>query len=97
MSRWQAVYRFAWLILAALFVVGVLAIFVPKCSSLTSLQSVRAGLEQENERIARQTQVLVENQRRFQTDPEFVERIAHESDRIKSNETVFMFPDEDSE
>lgn len=92
MSRWQAVYRFAWLILAALFVVGVLCVFIPKCNSLHTMQQKQAELEEENARIEKRTQKLVENQRRFKTDPTFVERIAHESDRIKSNETVFLFP-----
>ena len=42
-----------------------------------------------------QTVEFIENQARFETDPEFVERTAHDSGRVKTNETVFKFPEDE--
>ena len=94
MSYVNVLYRTAWLLLGLLFVVGALFLFIPKCRSLHELQRVRDDLEAENGRTAAETQELVRKQQRFQSDPQFVERTAHESGRIKSNETVFFFPEE---
>ena len=43
----------------------------------------------------RKTAELVEKQRRFQTDREFVESIARQNHRVYPGELVFLFPEQD--
>ena len=50
---------------------------------------IEAELEEKKKEIAR----LVENQRRFRTDPDFVEAIARRNRRVFPGELVFIFED----
>jgi hypothetical protein len=88
--------RVVWLVLCtglcAFVVVITVLVLVPKHTALRDLQRMRAGLEAENQRIRAEIGTLINKQERFATDPRFVERTAHESGRIKTNETVFLFP-----
>lgn len=94
MSYWVVIYRFAWTLLVVLLLIGVLCIFIPKCNSLHELQQKRTEKQEENSLLKRQTVDYIEKQARFETDPEFVERTAHDSGRVKTNETVFKFPED---
>ncbi|MDP6525799.1 MAG: hypothetical protein QGI24_05860 [Kiritimatiellia bacterium] len=95
MSYWVVIYRFAWTLLVVLLLIGVLCIFIPKCNSLHELQRRRTEKEEENALLKHQTVEFIEKQARFETDPEFVERTAHDSGRVKTNETVFKFPEDE--
>jgi len=94
MSYWVVITRIACSLLIVLLLIGVLCVFIPKCNSLHEHQRRRTEIEEENAHLKRQTLELIEKQARFETDPEFVERTAHESGRVKTNETVFRFPED---
>ena len=91
MNYWLIIYRFAWALLGLLLVIGLLCIFVPKCNTLRALQQKRTVLQQENSEIESAVKEMRTMQEEFQSDPEFVERVARESGLIKSNEVVFRF------
>lgn len=91
-NRWVMLYRFAWLLLIAVAALIALAIFTPKWRSLQSLHRERREMEAQNARITEQTTELIRKQQRFQSDPAFVARTAHESGRVLTNETVFVIP-----
>ena len=91
MNYWLIIYRFAWALLGVLLVIGLLCIFVPKCNSLRALQNKRTALQQENSEIESGIKEMRTMQEKFQSDPDFVERVARESGLIKSNEVVFKF------
>lgn len=94
MSQRRIGWVLLWVGLAALVAGVVLFVFIPKYGNLRELQRVRTGLEAENQRIRAETEALRRMQERFNADPAFVARTAHESGRIKTNETVFLFPPE---
>jgi hypothetical protein len=94
MSQRRIGWVVLWVALAVLVTAVVLFVFIPKYGNLRELQRVRMGLEAENQRIRGETAALRRRQERFGADPGFVERTGHESGRIKTNETVFLFPPE---
>ena len=85
-------------VVLGLIVLGIavvsLLVFLPKWRSRGELLRIRAELEAENERLASETAEFIRKQQLFQSDPSFVERTAHESGRVKTDETVFVFPRE---
>ena len=89
MNYWVLIYRFAWILVVVLCVIGLVCIFLPKCQSYHELQNRRLALEQENARMEAGVRELERNQERMAADPEFVERIAREQGMAKPGETVF--------
>ena len=89
MNYWSIVYRFAWVLILALFVIGVTCLFLPKCRGLKTLQQRKLQLSQENRELEEQTRELQGFQEKFRADPAFVERVARESGMVKAHETVF--------
>ena len=91
MNYWVAIYRFAWLMLAVLLVIGLTCVFVPKCNELRQLQKRKAAIEQENRATDSLTRELRQKQERFKNEPAYVERVAHDMGMVKENEIVFKF------
>ena len=90
MNYWVATYRIAWGTLAVLFVVGGVCVFLPKVNTLRALQKRRLELQAENRMLEEKIQEFKTKQERFLTDPEYVERVAHELRLVKPNETIFI-------
>lgn len=91
MSTWTIVYRFAWGLLGILFIIGLLCVFLPKCYEFRELQRKKTELQAENRRLEDLIAELRMNQHRFETDPEFMERVARETGMIREDEIVFKF------
>jgi len=89
MSYWSVIWRFTWVVTAVLLVIGLVTLFMPKCRSFQDLQSRRLNLTEENGKLRGQIHELEQNQQRFKTDPEFVERLAREQGRVKPGETLY--------
>ena len=89
MSYWGVVGRFAWIVAFVLLVVGLIAVTMPKCRDFQNLQARKLALSDGNERLRAQGHELDEKQRKFRTDPEFVERVAREQGRVKPGETLY--------
>ena len=92
MNYWVLLYRFAWIVVIVLCVIGVITIFLPECHSFQELQRRKLALEDGNARLEARVRELEQNQARFRTDPEFVERIARGQGMAKPGETIFKFP-----
>ena len=89
MNRWVAIYRFSWVLLLLLCVLGSLCMFLPKCRQLSTLRERRAELEAESRRLEEEIHSIRMRRRRFAEDPSFVERTAREEGMVKSDETVY--------
>lgn len=92
MNFWVLVYRFAWIAIVASCVMALICVFLPKTHNYQTLQKRKAVLEQGNAQIEAKVRQLRQNQRRFQTDPAFVERVAREHGMAMPGETIFKFP-----
>jgi cell division protein FtsB len=95
-SYWVTLYRLAWGVLLALFLVVLTCIFLPKCREHRQLQKTKASLTESNQQKEADIRALVDKQQKFRTDPAFVERTAREAGLIKPNETVFRFSSSDT-
>jgi len=83
------VTRFVWLMLIVCISIGLFVVFLPQTNKVRVMQRKKAELEAENRRIEAETGELRDHQRRFETDPLFVERTAREQGMIKPGEVVF--------
>ena len=96
MNYWSVIYRFACIALVAIFVAGVVCIFLPKCRSYGELQRKKTQLEQETKELDAAVNRLQMQKRQFQSDSAFVERTARENGMVKPGETVFKVSREEA-
>lgn len=89
MSRWGTAYKFGWVVLVLLAIVGVLCLFLPKYSTFCKMRRQHAEDLAENRRMEARISELHKNQEQFLTEPAFVERTARDEGRVKENEIVF--------
>ena len=75
-------------------VVGGLVLMYPNYRRAESLKRQNAELQETIDRKKREIAALVENQRRFRADPDFVELIARQNRRVFPGELVFTFEKE---
>ena len=95
MDRVTKFYKWAIGLLVLLAMIGLFKLFSPKIRNIRELQRQKSALETENTNIEQQTKQLRLKREKFKTDPEFIERVARESGRVKPNEVIFKFTDED--
>ena len=74
-----------------LIVVGGLVTMYPNYKRSESLKRENAELQERIDRKKREISTLIENQRRFRTDADFVEMIARQNHRVFPGELVFIF------
>ncbi len=89
MNPWPRIYRIGWIALIALSAIGAASLFLPRYNRLRKMQREKIELQQEIVRLEARIKELSENQRRFETDPAFLERMARERGLIKPHEKVF--------
>ncbi len=93
MNIWSTIYKGAWVVLLIVVAATIMRLFTPKWNEFRAVQETKSRLEEE----IRLTEELISNyrqkQERFQNDPLFVERMAHEAGLAKDNETIFRFED----
>ena len=77
-----------------LIVIGGLVMMYPNYRRAESLKRQNAELQQTIDRKKKDIAELVEHQRRFRTDPDFVELIARQNRRVFPGELVFTFEKE---
>jgi cell division protein FtsB len=80
-------------VLFILFTIGLICIFLPRCHHLRQLQQRKAELQAENRETEAMTRALQAKQKRFSTDPAYVERVARETGMVKPDEVVFQYTD----
>mgnify|MGYP003322178890 FL=1 len=74
-----------------LIVVGGLVMMYPNYRRMESLKRQNTELQETIDRKKREIEGLIENQRRFRTDSDFVEMIARQNRRVFPGELVFTF------
>lgn len=97
MNIWTAIYRISWITLGILIVVGILSMFWPQYRQYKEYQRREAILLEELREEQALLQALKEKQERFQSDPRFVERLAHDMGLVKPDESIFKFMDDHHE
>ena len=78
----------------ALIVIGGLIMIYPNYRRSESLKRQNAELQEIIDRKKQEINQLLENQRRFRTDADFVEMIARQNRRVFPGELVFTFDKE---
>ncbi len=86
----RVVRYLTYFVLALIVVVGVVMMY-PDYRRSESLKRQNAELQEQIDRRTREIAQLIENQRRFKTDADFVERIARQNHRVFPGELVFIF------
>ena len=74
-----------------LIIVGGLVMMYPNYRRSQSLKAENAALQERIDGKKREIATLIENQRRFRTDADFVELIARQNHRVFPGELVFVF------
>ena len=89
---WNLINRVVLGILLGVVVVGIALAFIPKVHQFKTYQERSQSLQREIDQTIIAEQTLKEHQRRFATDSDFVEPIAHEVGYAHPDETIFHFP-----
>ncbi|MDF7826271.1 septum formation initiator family protein [Pontiellaceae bacterium B12227] len=91
---WNLINRIVLVAIIIMAGVGVVLAFTPKVRQLQEYQTTHDKLQQRINVTLAAEQDLKDKQRRFNSDPEFVEKVAHEVGYARTNETIFHFPEE---
>ena len=86
----KAIKYLTYFVLVLIVVVGV-AMMYPDYRRSESLKRQNAGLQAQIDSRKKEIAKLMENQRRFRTDADFVEKIARQNHRVFPGELVFIF------
>ena len=85
------VVRYMTYFVLLLIVVGGAMMMYPDYLRREKLKRTNTELQERIDRKKREIAELVENQRRFKTDADFVEKIARQNHRVLPGELVFIF------
>ncbi len=91
---WNLINRIVLIAIIIMAGVGVVLAFAPKVKQLKENQETYNSLQQRIEITLDAENELKIKQRRFTSDREFIERVAHEVGYAHENETIFHFPEE---
>jgi cell division protein FtsB len=92
MNVWLTIYRSATFVFAAMVIVAVVCLFLPKIRQNQERQRKLAVLAEENRAREDMIRQLQSQQDRFLSDSRFVERVAREElGKAKAGETIFRF------
>jgi hypothetical protein len=80
--------------LGFLLIIGGICLFWPPIRQYREYRRREAELQQEKRLEGEIIKHLKMQQQRFQSDPRFVEHVAHEMGLVKPNETLFKFVDD---
>lgn len=94
MNYLKVIWSWAWAAITLVMLVGLGLIFMPEYQKYhenkENLQKLQDALKAEDALISQ----LQDDQRRFKTDPDFVEEVAHEKGLAHPGEIIFKFVDE---
>ena len=91
---WNLINRVVLVAISVMAVVGIVLAFTPKVKQIQAYQNTRDTLQQRIEVTVIAERDLKEKQRRFRTDPSYVERVAHEVGYARKDEMIYHFPEE---
>jgi len=87
----EKVLRFLTGFVLVLIIIGGLVMMYPDYRRSESLKRQNAELQAKIDRKKAEIATLVENQRRFRTDADFIEMIARQNHRVFPGELVFIY------
>jgi cell division protein FtsB len=87
-SRWATVYKFTWILIVAVCMVGVLFLFLPRYAKYRANKRLKAEREHYIDVETAAAKQFREYQRRLRDDPAFAERIAREEGMVMTNESI---------
>jgi|YNPMSStandDraft_1061717.scaffolds.fasta_scaffold86344_2 cell division protein FtsB len=96
MSLWTLIYRTCWVLLIVMILVGAAMVMIPRWQEMRAYQQRQIELQREIETEEEMIKLLRMKQERFQTDPEFVERLARDLGLVRSNEVLIRVTTETS-
>ena len=85
------IFKVALNIFIIIAIIATVWLFLPKLKKNRELQRRKTALEIENINIEQETKELRIKRERFKTEPEFIERVARKSGRVKADEVIFKF------
>ena len=88
MSRWATVYKFTWILIVVVCMVGVLFLFIPRYVKYRENKRLIAQYKQDIRIETAAEKQYREYQQRFLNDPSFAEEIARKEGMVKTNESV---------
>jgi cell division protein FtsB len=91
---WNLINRIVLIAVVFMAAVGIILAFTPKVKQMQAYQETRDTLQQRIDVTVAAEKELREKQRRFLTDPAFVEKVAHEVGYAGKGELIFHFPEE---
>jgi cell division protein FtsB len=91
---WNLINRIVLIAIVIMAGVGVVLAFTPKVRQLQTYQETYDSLQHRIDVTVESEKELKEKQRRFLSDPEFVEKVAHEVGYASKDEMIFHFPEE---
>ena len=91
---WNLINRIVLTAIGIMALVGVLLAFGPKVKQMQTYQTTRDALQQQIDEAVAAEKELKNKQQRFLSDPEYVERVAHEVGYARKDETIYQFLDE---
>ncbi len=94
MTIWVTIYKVAGAALAVLIIVALICMFLPQYQKYRRYQAREAALQDEIRLERDMIRTLRRKQEQFRTDPQFVERVAHEIGLAREGETLYKFIDD---
>ena len=91
---WNLINRIVLIAIGAMAVAGVVLAFAPKVKQMQAYQKTRDTLQQRVEVTIASEKELRSKQRRFRSDPSYVEKVAHEVGYARKDEVIYHFPEE---
>ncbi len=90
MNGWTLLFRLSLAVVIGALLFGLYSLFAPHYARLTDLQEKKHSLMAQNTELVARIHDYEQRQRRFQTDPRFVERLIREQfGMARETETIY--------
>jgi cell division protein FtsB len=87
---WSTIFKVSIAVVIIVTVIGVLYIYVPEYTRMSSLQQKKDDLLAKNQTLESQIHTYQNKQNLFQNEPNFVERLVREQfGMVKEHETIY--------
>lgn len=97
MSRWKTIYKFTWVLIIVVCVIGVICVFLPQYAEYRQRKRKLAQYEEDIKFEKGLEKQYRENQERLADDRSFMIEVLRENGRVMTNESVIrLAPDKPS-
>lgn len=96
MNHWVRIYRLALLVLVIVATAVAVLVFMPRFNRLDRMRKTRDGMELECRATEAAIAEIQEKQKKFASEPDFVEYTARKQGLVRPDETVFKFTNTDA-